>query len=210
MYLKHLFIGMMIGGMLISCGGNKSSENDESDSMGVSETIGGLRNLNKAADAVKDWEKTQEKLVAETPITNDELKAIFPEILAGMKRNSFSVGEAQMMGVNSGQASYSDGEEKSVEVSVMDGAGETGAAMVSMYVMTLSMETEKETETGYTKTTKFKGNRATVTENKDDDRVNSEITTLVSDRYIVTLDASGMSLRELESVFDELNLKSLK
>ena len=148
--------------------------------------------------------------MAETPITNDELKAIFPEILAGMKRNSFSVGEAQMMGVNSGQASYSDGEGKSVEVSVMDGAGETGAAMVSMYVMTLSMETEKETETGYTKTTKFKGNRATVTENKDDDRVNSEITTLVSDRYIVTLDASGMSLRELESVFDELNLKSLK
>ena len=51
MQLKHFFISMMIGGMLISCGGNKSSEDDESASTGISETIGGLRNLNKAADA---------------------------------------------------------------------------------------------------------------------------------------------------------------
>ncbi|NLY24545.1 MAG: hypothetical protein GX042_05965 [Bacteroidales bacterium] len=210
MQLKHFFISMMIGGMLISCGGNKSSEDDESASTGISETIGGLRNLNKAADAAKDWEKTQEKLVTKTPLTNDEIKAVFPETLAGMKRSSFTVGESQMMGVNSGQASYSDGEGKSVEVSVMDGAGETGAAMVAMYVMTLSVDTEQQTETGYTKTTKFNGNRATVSENKQDDWVNSEITTLVSDRYIVSLDASGMSLKELEKVFDELNLNSLK
>ena len=60
-----------------------------------------------------------------------------------------------MMGMNSGQATYSDDEGKSVEVSIMDGAGETGASMVAMYAITISMamETEQQTETCYTKTT---------------------------------------------------------
>ena len=84
MHLKYLFIGMIIGGMLISCGGNKSSEGDNGDSMSISEAVGGLKNLNKVGEAAKDWEKVQERLAVETPRTNDEIKAMFPETLAGM------------------------------------------------------------------------------------------------------------------------------
>ena len=40
MHLKHFFIGVIIGGMLISCGGNKSSEGDNGDSMSISEAVG--------------------------------------------------------------------------------------------------------------------------------------------------------------------------
>lgn len=196
--------------MQISSGGNKSSEDDSRDSMSISEAVGGLKNLNKAGDAAKDWEKIQEKLVAETPRTNDEIKTMFPETLAGMKRSSFSVGETQMMGMNSGQATYSNDDGKSVAVSIMDGAGETGASMVAMYAITLAMETEQQTENGYTKTTKFDGNRATVAENTYEDWVDSEITTLVSDRYIVSLKGSGLNLNELENVYNEINIKDLK
>lgn len=209
MHLKHFFIGVIIGGMLISCGGNKSSDGEESGSVGISDAIGGLRNLEKAGDAAKNWEKIQEKLASETPRSNDEIKALFPENLAGMSRKSFSVGDAQMMGVNGGEAKYSNDDDKSVEVSIMDGAGEMGSSMVAMYAITLAMETEEETETGYSKTTKFNGNRATVKENTYDGRVDSEITTLVDERYIVSLDGSGLSLKELEKMFNELNLKSL-
>lgn len=210
MHLKHLFISVIIGGMLNSCGGNKSSEGDDGDSMSISEAVGGLKNLNKMGEAAKDWEKVQERLAVETPRTNDEIKAMFPEEVNGMKRSSFTVGEAQMMGVNSGQATYADDDGKSVSVSIMDGAGETGASMVAMYAITLAMETEQQTESGYTKTTKFNGSRATVSENTYDDWVNSEITTLVSDRYIVSLKGSGLSLNELEKVYSEIDLKSLK
>jgi serine/threonine-protein kinase RIO1 len=66
------------------------------------------------------------------------------------------------------------------------------------------------TETGYNKTTQFNGNRATVKENTYDDRVDSEIITLVADRYIVTLSGSGLSFKELEKVYNELNLNNLK
>lgn len=210
MHLKPFFIGVIIGGMLISCGGNKSSDGEESGSVGISDAIGGLRNLEKAGDAAKNWEKIQEKLASETPRSNDEIKALFPENLAGMNRKSFSVGDAQMMGVNGGEAKYSNDDDKSVEVSIMDGVGEMGSSMVAMYAITLAMETEEETETGYSKTTKFNGNRATVKENTYDGRVDSEIITLFAERYIVSLDGSGLSLKELEKVFDELNLKSLE
>jgi hypothetical protein len=210
MQLKHLFIGVIVGGMLISCGGNKSSEGVDSGSKSISEAVGGLKNLNKAGDAAKDWEKIQEKLAAETPLTNDEIKAMFPETLAGMKRKSFSVGDAQMMGMNSGQSTYADNDGKSVDLSIMDGAGETGASMVAMYAITLAMDNEQQTETGYTKITKFNGNRATIAENTYDDLVNSEITTLVGDRYIITLKGSGLNFNELEKVYNELNIKSLK
>lgn len=210
MHLKHFFIGVIISGMLISCGGNKSSEGDDSSSMGISDAIGGLRNLNKAGEVAKDWEKIQEKLVAETPRTNDEIKALFPENIAGMNRKSFSVGDAQMMGVNGGEASYGNDEGKSVDVAVMDGAGEIGASMIAMYAITLAMEREEVTETGYNKTTQFNGNRATVKENTYDDRIDSEIITLIADRYIVTLSGSGLSFKELEKVYNELNLNNLK
>jgi hypothetical protein len=43
-----------------------------------------------------------------------------------------------------------------------------------------------------------------------DDWVNSEIGALVSDRYLVTLNGSGLTYKELEDVFKELNFIGLK
>ncbi len=209
MNFKILLSVISISVLLLSCGGNKSNDGEESKS-GLAESITGIKNISKATKALSDWEETQEKLVGETPLTNDELKAMLPESLAGMKRTSLSVGDGYMMGVITGQAGYSDEENKKVELSIMDGAGETGAAMVSMFYMTLSMNMEEETETGFSKITTLDGYRATVEENRGDDWVDSEISALVADRYIVSLDASGLDLKELESVFKQLDLKKLK
>lgn len=43
-----------------------------------------------------------------------------------------------------------------------------------------------------------------------DDWVNSEIGALVSDRCLVTLNGSGLTYKELEDVFKELNFIGLK
>jgi hypothetical protein len=210
MYLKLFFISLIIGVMLISCGGNKSSENDDNESVGLSEAIGGFKDLKKAGEAAKDWEKIQEKLAAETPKTNDEIKVFFPEKVGGMNRKSFSVGDAQFIGINGGEAKYSDDEDKNIEVSIMDGAGEVGASMVAMYAITLAIDKEEETENGYSKTINFNGNRATVKENSYDGRFDSEIMTIVNDRFIVSLTGDGLSFKDLEKVFNELNLNKLK
>jgi hypothetical protein len=99
MSLKHFSILIFIGLLMLSCGGNRSSDEGKDGSPGLSEAVGGFRNLNKAAKAAEDWEKKQSDLQSKTPLTNDEMKAVLPESLAGMKRTRFSVGDASMMGL---------------------------------------------------------------------------------------------------------------
>lgn len=138
------------------------------------------------------------------------MKALLPESLAGMKRTRFTVGDASMMGLVTAQATYSDDQNKSVELSVMDGAGEAGSGVIAIYVMSLSMDMEEETESGFSKNTTLNGYRASIKEQRGDDWVNSEIATLVSDRYLVTLSGTGLAYKELEEVFNGLDLKGLK
>lgn len=210
MNLKLFSFVLFISVFLLSCGGNKSSDDGEGGSSGLSEDIGGFRGLNKAAEAVEDWEKKQADLLNQTPLTNDEMKALLPESIAGMKRSRFTVGDASMMGLVTAQATYTDDQNRSVELSVMDGAGEAGSAVIAIYVMSLSMDMEEETESGFSKNSTVNGYRASVKEQRGDDWVNSEIAALVSDRYLVTLNASGLTLKELEGVFGDLDLKGLK
>lgn len=211
MYVKHLVSGFIVCALLVACGGNKSEKSDDSnDSPGLMESIGGVKNLNKMADAASDWEKIQKDLLEKTPLTNDELKTLIPESLSGLKRMSFNVGSGQMMGMNTAEADYSDDQNKSIDLTVMDGAGEAGSSVVGIYMMTLSVDREEQTESGYSKTAKINGHRANVTENKGDDWVESEISTLVADRYLITLKGTGVALGELEKAFNELPLNKLK
>lgn len=210
MSLKHFSILIFISLLMLSCGGNRSSDEGKDGSPGLSEAVGGFRNLNKAAKAAEDWEKKQSDLQSKTPLTNDEMKAVLPESLAGMKRTRFSVGDASMMGLVTAQATYSDDQNRSVELSIMDGAGEAGSGVIAIYVMSLSMDMEEETESGFSKNTTINGSRASIKEQRGDDWVNSEIGALVSDRYLVTLNGSGLTYKELEDVFKELNFIGLK
>lgn len=211
MYVKHLFSAILMGAILVGCGGNKSEKaNDKDDSPGLMESIGGVKNLNKMADAASDWEKIQKDLLEKTPLTNDELKSLLPESLAGLKRKSFTVGDGQMMGMNTGEADYSNDQDKTIDLSLMDGAGEAGSSVIGIYMMTLSVDREEQTESGFNKTTKINGHRANVSENKGDDWVESEISALVSDRYMITLKGKGLTLAELEKAFNDLPLNKLK
>lgn len=210
MHLKHFSILLFVSALLLSCGGNKSSEDGGDNSPSLSDAISGFKNLNKSADVAKDWEKNQEKLAAQTPMINDEMKALLPENLAGMKRTKFTVGDASMMGLVTGQASYSDDQGKSLDLTIMDGAGEAGSGMIALYAMTLSMDMEEETESGFSKNATVNGNRATVKEDRGEGWVRSEISALVSDRYIVTLNGTGMNYEELEGVFRKLDLSKLR
>lgn len=210
MNLKHFSIVLFVSAMLLSCGGNKSSEDKGDDSPSLSDAISGFKNLDKVADAAQDWEKNQEKLAAQTPMTNDEMKALLPESLAGMKRTRFTVGDASMVGLVTGQASYSDDQGKNVDLTIMDGAGEAGSGMIAMYVMSLSMDMEEETESGFSKNTTVNGYRATVKEERGEDWIRSEINALVSERYLVTLNGSGLSYNDLEGVFGNLDFSRLR
>ena len=203
---------LLVAGILAACGGNKNEENTtEENEPGLSETISGLKNLSTLSDKAADMESTQQKLAALTPLTNDELKGAVPDGLLGLKRSKLSVGNNQLVTLATAEATYTDADKnKEIELTIMDGAGETGSAFMSLRIMGLSMEREEETESGFSKITNIQGHRAEVKQNTYNERTDSEIEFVAKDRYHIALKGSNITLEELEGAIGQLNLGQLK
>ena len=193
---------------LISC--SKTETKEEKKSGGFSDIVSGVKNANSMSNSVQDVTKNIEELKAMTPLSNEELKAAFPETLMGMKRTEISVGNAAMMNLSSATAKYKSDDNKSVTIEVMDGAGEMGSAMVASMIMGMSGEREKTTETGFEKTTQINGMKALVSEDKTESYVNSKIQIIVKKRYYISLSGKQISYEDLQQVLGMMNLDKLK
>jgi len=203
MLRKTLVAGMAL--FMVSCG----NSNKEEKSTGVGSVVEGVSNLNKMSNAAEKMEEQTNALKKMTPLTNEELKTVVPETLGGLTRKSFSAGALGTTGLSSIDATYGD-DTKYVKVGVMDGAGETGSALVSLMAMTLSMDSESESNGTKTKTTEVNGIRSVTEETKTDQSVRSSIKYLYKDRYSISLEGEGYSLSELEGFMKSLNTGALK
>lgn len=194
--------------MLISC---SKTEKTEEKNGGFSDALNNVQNLNKLSNSMDDITKRAEDLKKMTPLNNEDLKTLLPEQLGGLKRTELSVGDNAMVNMSSAESSYkNEDSSKKINLQIMDGAGETGSAIVSMLMMGLNMNREKITETGFEKSTEIKGMKALVSENKSGDFTNSEIQMIAKDRYLITLRGDGLTYEELEKVAGELNFSNFK
>lgn len=114
-----------------------------------------------------------------------------------------------MAGMSAIQAEYGD-DNKNVKISILDGAGETGSAVVSLMAMTLSMDAESESNGTKSKTTEINGLRAITEDTKSGESISSSIKYLYKDRYSIGLDGQGYSLSELETYMKALHTSALK
>lgn len=189
---------------------SKEESKQEAKSGGLSDVVSNVKNYSKINSSVQDVSKNIETLKKMTPLTNEELKALLPEELLGLKRKELSVGDNAMMQLASAEAKYSDGDQKKIKLEIMDGAGETGSAMVSILTMSFNMNKEKITETGYEKTAEINGNKAIIKENSGENYVNSSIQMVAKNRYLITLTGDGISYDDLEKALNQLKLSQLK
>lgn len=192
---------------LISCSKNEAKTEEKSG--GLSELVSNAKNYSKVSSSVNNMTKNIETLKNLTPLTNEELKKVLPETLLGLKRVELSVGDASMMNLVSAEAKYKD-ENKRVELQIMDGAGETGSAMVSILMMGINVDKEKITETGFEKSAEINGMKAIVSEDKNGESINSKIQMIAKNRYLMTLTGTGVSYEELKSALGEINMSGLK
>ena len=208
------FLGILFSaGLLFSCGNSPKEEKGEEKGAleKISESVGAVKNLNKMADYAKDLESRIEELKALSPVSNDVLKAVLPETLQGLKRTSLNVGDMSALNMASAKGQYkTEDSTKSVDIDIMDGAGEGAGGIVSLVFLGLSADRENITEEGYEKTTKIDGQRALVKEHTYGETKESEIQTVHDERFVVTLKGNGYSLEELMDVFKNLDLSQLK
>ncbi|QOW09670.1 hypothetical protein Q73A0000_04465 [Kaistella flava (ex Peng et al. 2021)] len=194
--------------MLVACSKEEKVKNEKTGSL--SDLVSSAKDYSKVSSSMQDVTKNIENLKNIPPLTNDELKAVLPEQLLGLKRKELSVGDNAMMNLSTAEAKYSDEANKRIKVEIIDGAGETGSAMVSIMIMGLNVNKEKTTETGFEKSTEINGAKSIISENKSGDRITSKIETVLKNRYLLTVSADGFSYDELQKVLGELNTSALK
>ncbi|WP_373709755.1 hypothetical protein [Kaistella sp.] len=205
--MKKIIIAI-VALLFVAC--SKEEKVKEEQSGGLSDMITSEKASGKVSSTMEDVSKNIENLKNIPPMTNEELKSVFPENLLGLKRKELSVGDNAMMNISTAEAIYTDDNNKRIKVEIIDGAGETGSTMVSIMMTGLNSDTDKTTETGFEKSTEINGVKSIVSENKDGERINSQIQTVLKNRYLLTLYANGFTFNELQKVLTELNSSALK
>ena len=157
---------------------------------------------------MKDNEKKIEALKKLQPISKEIFKEVLVEQLGDLKRSSFSIG-GLAEGLGMGLASYGENE-KSVNITIMDGAGESGSAMVAATYMLLAMDTETVDKTNTQKTEEIDGVKCLTTNNSDPEQLRSMITFIYNERFQLTVEGNKMQLDELKKYKKQLDLSKLK
>ena len=191
---------------LVSC---KKEEKTTENSGGLMDKIDAVKNSGKIMGSVNDFQKNLENLKKLTPLTNDELKAAIPETLLGLPRKEITVGNMSAMSVSSAEAKYHNGESKSININIMDGAGEGGSSVISILALSLNADMEKTTEDGFEKTTKIGNDKAMVTQRNNNGLTSSDIKTVVKGRYMVDISGEGYTVEELSKALADLKINSL-
>ena len=168
----------------------------------ASTMVGNISNIEKNA---KDIETRMESLKDLTPITSDDFKNWMPENLGDLERKSYKFNTT--MG-STGILSFQN-DESELEISIMDGAGETGAAIFASQGMlgALYGNFESESDTEKQEIVDRNGTKSVETYYKE--KNDSAIRITVDDRYMVNANGKNMTTDELYAYIDKLNISSL-
>ncbi len=144
--------------------------------------------------------------VNSVPIAAQELKALLPEAIGSMKRESFEAQGGQAMGLagSSAKASYAAGEQR-VRLSITDMGGMGGlAAMAGWANMTMDKETDGKVEKVYKQ-----GNR-TVREEYRKDGSHGEVTLILENGVLVEAEGDKVDIAALKKIIDGVGLDKIE
>ncbi|WP_121352463.1 hypothetical protein [Flavisolibacter nicotianae] len=196
-FLPALWAAFLI---LASCSNDKAkvkSIQKNEDGSSTTTTV----DMQKMAEASDKSQEKIEELKKLTPLRLDQLKALLPEELAGMKRSSYNT--SSTMGYAMAEGTYRKDDSTELKVVVYDCAGEAGSAL---YTMTYwgAMNFQQESDKEYTKTIDFKGVKAI--ENYKKEGNESSLTYVSNDRLLVVLNGTNLKPDEVKEAANHLSL----
>ena len=166
-----------------------------------------INRVNNILKAAQNLEKDTKKLTNLEPVTKEQLKNWMPKNLNDLKRTAYNI--SKQGGASSVKLTYKDENNKNVQITIIDGAG-AGASYVSMFTMFTQVEIDKETETGYERTTTYDSQKVLVKYNKSGNYESSNITCLINERFGVEARGKNMNPKELWHYIKKLKIKKLK
>tara|TARA_R110002072_G_scaffold142804_1_gene288248 strand:+ start:16221 stop:16820 length:600 start_codon:yes stop_codon:yes gene_type:complete len=168
-------------------------------------------NVSNTTNAVKEMTKMQEdlqELQKEEPLTNEELKSWLPEEIEGMNRVGYKAGQMGMAQIASIEGTYTNEDKsKKFRISIIDGAGQMGAAATAGLRMILSQEFEEEDENKSRRTVKKDGVKAIEEYRKKNN--NSTVEFMQDNRFYIKANGTNMSIDEMWDAIDDLDIDDL-
>jgi hypothetical protein len=202
---------LMLSIMLVLWGCGKSGNNQPNENQqSESEEKTGIKSLDDFADKMKEVQKSMEESKKHEVVDFRELKALLPESIGDLKRQNAQGEKNSTMGftISHAEANYSNEEgSQNIDIDITDMTGASGLAGLAAWGWTMA-EIDKETETGYEKTTKYKGHKAY--EKYDNQYQDGSLEVLVSGRYMVSVEGNGVPMEMVKNAMDEIDIGKLE
>jgi len=168
---------------------------------------GGSQELKDAikgmANAVSDGSAKDVKIV-----NFREMKELLPGKIGGLELKDSEGSTSGAFGFKASTVTAkfaNDDNSKNVKLDMVDTGG-IGKAFLGAVPWT-TMEMDKETSSGYEKTTEYKGNKAF--EKYNNKNKTGNLAVLVGERFVVTLEGRGLTMDELKDGMDDVSFKQL-
>ena len=199
--MKKYVLALLVFSVFMSCKDNPVSKKIKETKEAVSNTTNAVEEMTKMQDDIQELQEI-------TPLTNEELKSWLPDEVNGMKRISYKAGQAGMMGIASIEAAYANEDKsKKFTITIIDGAGQVGAAATAGMRMVMSQDFEEETETGSRRPVTKNGTKA-IEEYRSGNN-NSTIQLMEGNRFYLEAKGNNMDLDETWDAVDEIDLDKL-
>jgi len=142
-----------------------------------------------------------------TPIPPADLKALLPETLGALKRESFETNGATAMGMatSTAKATYTGGDNQRAEITITDAGGLGGLASLATWA---NVTVDKETPEGIEKT--YKDGNRTIHEQYRKDGSHSEYTVILKNGVIFESQGDHIDGATLKSMASAVNLDAIE
>lgn len=190
----------------LACGGGDADENARVDMEAPADPMA------EATDAVRGaMEQMGMGSVVEQPLDFRELARQLPEELGGLPRtrNEGQTSGAMGMNVSVAEAVYETEDGGTITVSITDIGAVAGPALMGM-VGWADMEIDRETDSGYERTTEYEGYPAFEQFSAyDGERGSAEVAFLIEQRFIVGFDGERVTMEQVKQLRDDLDVDAL-
>ena len=193
--------------ILFGCGkGGNNQPNEEQKS----DEKTGIKSMDDFVDNMKEVQKSMKEGQKYEVVDFRELKALLPESFGDLKRTNAKGEKSGAMGftISKAEADYNNEEHsQSIDIEITDLAGASGFAGLAAWGWAMA-DIDKETETDYEKTIKYKGHKAY--EKYDNEYQNGSIEVLVSGRFMVSVSGNNVPMEMIKSSMDEIDFAQLE
>ena len=180
--------------LLIACNNNKAKNSAPQDEANSSTEI--------ITDSSDDVQQRLEQMKELPPLNPDQIKALFPDELAGLKRSGYS--GINNEGYEIGEATYTSDDGKELQLTIFDCVGDAGVGKYNIMYLGY-INTESADETGYKKPVSFNGEKAIESYEKNQDKYG--ILFPSGKRFLVNVEGEKTGLDTVKQAASSLNLK---